>query len=81
MTTEEGVYLKLTVKKDDYPDGFVDGMRKWAGFALDERCESCGGQFYSRDRSPVCFGCVRGDDYQLSLVRKRFLTVLTRRAM
>lgn len=75
---EDGVFQKLTVKKGE---GLVDGLRKWAVLSLDERCASCGGRFYSREGSPVCFGCLRGDDYHLSLVRRRFLTVLTRRRM
>lgn len=77
----DDVMLKLTVQRSDGFDGLVDALRKYAGFSLDERCESCGRQFYSKDGSPVCFGCLRGDDYQLLLVRRRLLRVLTRRAV
>ena len=75
---EEGVFRKLTVDGRKCP-GLVDALRARAGFALDECCASCGGAFYSRDGSPICFGCIRGDDYQLLLVRQRLLRVLSRR--
>lgn len=60
-------------------DDFIVGIRRWAGQRLGQGCASCGGAFYNRDDSPVCFGCVRGDDYQRSLVRARLLGVLVRR--
>ena len=59
--------------------GLIAALRGWAGLSLDERCESCGGEFYSRSGSPVCMGCLRGDDYQLGLVRARLLRALFRR--
>jgi hypothetical protein len=75
---QEGVFRKLSVSGSSVP-GLVVALRARAGFSLDECCASCGGQFYSREGSPVCFGCVRGDDYQLLLVRKRLLRALGRR--
>ncbi len=73
----DDVSLKLTVKNDG--GQLVSALRSWAGFSLDERCDSCGGAFYSREGRPTCMGCLRGDDYQLSLVRRRLLRALGRR--
>lgn len=69
------VFQKVTVE-GGRAMGLTSALRSWAGLSLDERCESCGGEFYSRSGSPVCMGCLRGDDYQLGLVRARLLRAL-----
>jgi len=75
----EGVVTKITIERAEGGDALIDAVRRWAGRPLDVGCESCGGAFYNKDGDPVCFGCRRGDDYQLGLVRARLLRVLGRR--
>jgi hypothetical protein len=75
---EDGVFTKLTLERGAGGKQLLEALQRWAGRS-GEGCASCGGAFYNADGDPNCFGCRRGDEYQLGLVRTRLLRMLRRR--